>query len=435
MAGWRNWSGTETADPLSTVRPRDRAQITDAVRAARRAGRRVRPLGNGHSFTGIGSPDGAVALDLAAWTGIERADPSTGLVDVRGGTPLHQLNRELAEHGLAMTNLGDVDRQTVAGALATGTHGTGAAFGGLATQVEALEIVLADGSAQRCDAAQNPELFQAARVGLGALGVVTSVTLRCVPAFALAADERSEPLDSVLERFPELTAQHDHVEFYWFPHGSRALVKSNDRLPAGSPVRPLGAVRQFAEYQVLENWAFGALCRTGRRIPRLVPALTRLAGRAWSARSYSDRSDRVFVTGRSVRFLECEYAVPLADLPAVLRELRSIVDGLERPVMFPVEVRVAAADDIWLSTAHQRPTAYIAVHQYAGMPHREWFDAFEALAREAGGRPHWGKLHRCAAPALRASYPRFDDFLRMRADADPEGTFTNRHLSRVLDER
>jgi L-gulonolactone oxidase len=432
---WRNWAGTATAEPLTAIRPRDRTEITGALVDAQRRGRKVRPLGSGHSFTEVGSPDAAVALDLSAWTGIERADPGTGLVDVRAGTPLRQLNQELAERGLAMTNLGDIDRQTLAGALATGTHGTGAAFGGLATQVEALEIALADGSVRRCDAEQNPELFQAARVGLGALGVITSVTLRCVPAFGLAADERSAPLDSVLERFDELVEQHDHLEFYWFPHGSRALVKANDRLPAGSDPRPLGPVRRFAEYEVVENWAFGALCRTGRQLPRLVPALTRLAGRAWSARSYSDRSDRVFVTGRAVRFVECEYAVPLAELPAVLRELRSAVERLERPVMFPVEVRVAAADDIWLSTAHQRATAYIAVHQYSGMPYREWFDAFEAITRAAGGRPHWGKLHRCAASALRASYPRFDDFLRVRADVDPERTFTNRYLARVLDER
>ena len=435
MASWRNWAGTVAAEPLTAVRPRDLDGITGAVRDARRGGRRVRPLGSGHSFTGVGSPDGAVALDLSAWTGIVRADPATGLVEVRGGTPLHQLNRELAASGLAMTNLGDIDRQTVAGAIATGTHGTGAAFGGLAAQVEALEIVLADGSVHCCDAVRNPELFQAARVGLGALGVVSTVTLRCVPAFALAAEERSEPLDSVLERFDELVRAHDHVEFYWFPHGSRALVKSDDRLPAGSTTRPLHPVRHFLEYEVLENWAFGALCRIGRRVPGLVPALTRAAGRTWSSRSYSDRSDRVFVTGRAVRFVECEYAVPVEELTAVLGELRSTVDTLANPVAFPVEVRVAAADDAWLSTAHQRDTAYVAVHQYSGMPHREWFDAFEAIALAAGGRPHWGKLHRCGAAELRARHPRFDDFLRVRAAADPEGTFTNPHLARVLDGR
>lgn len=435
MTGWRNWAGTEAAEPLSTVPVRDQAEITAAVSHAVRDGKRVRPLGNAHSFTGIGSPGGAVALDLSAWSGIERADPGTGLVTVRGGTPLRRLNQELAEYGLAMTNLGDIDGQTIAGAIATGTHGTGAAFGGLATQVQGLDIVLADGSLQHCDATENPELFQAARVGLGALGVVSTVTLRCVPAFAMAADEHSEPLDSVLERFDELAHAHDHVEFYWFPHGSRTLVKCNDRLDPGTATRPLHPVRNFLEYQVLENWAFGALCRTGRRLPGLVPPLTRMAGRAWSSRSYSDRSDRVFVTGRAVRFVECEYAVPFEQLSAVLGELRSTVDRIAHPVMFPVEVRVAAADDVWLSTAHQRPTAYIAIHQYAGMPYRPWFDAFEAIAGAVGGRPHWGKLHQCEAATLRTRYPRFDDYLRVRAGTDPAGTFTNPYLARVLDGR
>lgn len=433
MSGtWRNWSATVTAAPTRTARPRDAGEAAAVVNAAARDGQTVRPLGSGHSFTGIGAPTG-VAIDLGALTGILRADRRTGLVTVRAGTPLRQLNTELAELGLAMSNLGDIDAQTVAGAISTGTHGTGAAVGGLATQVRAVELVLADGSTRYCDEHENPELFAAARLGLGALGLITTVTLRCEPAFALAADERSEPLDAVLERFDELADAHDHFEFYWFPHGSKALVKRNDRLPAGTSPRPLHPVRNFVEYEVLENRAFAALCRAGRRVPALVRPLNRLCAATWSSRSYSDRSDRVFVTRRGVRFVECEYAIPRTALREVLDELRVAVGHLEHPVMFPVEVRVAAADDVWMSTAHGRPTAYIAVHQFAGMPYRHWFDTFESIAAAAEGRPHWGKMHRLDAAELRRRYPRFDDFRKVRSTVDPEGTFTNPYLERVLD--
>ncbi|MGP4018585.1 D-arabinono-1,4-lactone oxidase [Saccharopolyspora sp. 5N708] len=432
MQRWTNWAGTATAAPSTVVAPRDTTETADAIRAAARDGRTVRPLGTGHSFTSIGSPDTGCALDLSHWTGIASADPDNGLVEVRAGTPLHRLGAELDGLGLAMANLGDIDQQTIAGAISTGTHGTGAGLGGLATQVEQLTLLLADGTEKRCSATENPELFAAARVGLGALGVITTVTLRCVPAFALAADERPAPLDDVLERFDQLAADNDHFEFYWFPHSSNTLVKRNNRLPAGQPPRPLHPLRHFLEYGVLENRLFGAVCRLGRAVPALVRPLNRLCAATWSARSYSDRSHRVFTTQRNVRFVECEYAVGQHALRDVLGELRAAAGRLDEPVMFPVEVRVAAADDVWLSTAYQRPTAYIAIHQFQGMPYRRWFDAFEDIVAAVGGRPHWGKLHRLDAAALRERYPRFDDFRQVRAAVDPDGVFRNAYLDRVL---
>ncbi|NHD18890.1 MULTISPECIES: D-arabinono-1,4-lactone oxidase [unclassified Actinopolyspora] len=437
---WTNWAATSTATGQRTQRPRDPHEIARAITDARQQGHSVRPLGSGHSFSDIAAPrpprerTGAVALDLSAWTGITDVDRGNGLVTARGGTPLHQLNAELDELGLALPNLGDIDGQTIAGAVSTGTHGTGARLGGLATLVRALELVRADGSVLRCSPEQHPDVFAAARVGLGALGLISTVTLRCVPAFSLAAEEHPLPLDEVLRNFDDHAADNDHFEFYWFPHTARTLVKRNNRLPEATPTRPLHPVRSWFEYRVLENELFGAVCRLGRRRPGLVPALNRLCATSWSGRSYSDRAHRVFVTGREVRFVESEYAVPREHLPAVLNELRAAVRRLHHPVMFPVEVRVAAADDIWLSTAHERPTAYVAVHQFSGMPHREWFDTFERIARAADGRPHWGKMHGLSAAQLRESYPRFDDFLRVRRRLDPERVFGNPHLERVLGE-
>jgi L-gulono-1,4-lactone dehydrogenase len=426
---WQNWAGTAAAEPARRYLPRTAESIADAVKEAGSAGLTVRALGSGHSFTPAAATSGA-ALDLSGWTGIVTADAESGLVTVRSGTTIRALNAALDVLGLAMPNLGDIDAQTIAGAICTGTHGTGARLGGLATQVEALELVLADGSLVSCSATRHPEMFAAARVGLGALGVISTVTLRCVPAFTLAADERPMPLAEVTARFEEFAADNDHFEFYWFPYGRNALVKRNNRVAPGG--RGMPAWRRFWEYDVMENAAFGALCRTGRAVPALIRPLNRLAAATLSERSYSDSSHRVFVTPRRVRFVESEYAVPRESVLDVLAELRRAVGRLASPVMFPVEVRVAASDDIWLSTGYGRRTAYVAIHQYVGLPYQEYFRVFESIAAAVDGRPHWGKLHTLDAGRLASLYPRFADFLRVRDQADPERRFTNPYLDQVL---
>jgi len=434
---WQNWAGTVTADPARRYWPRTADAIADAVRDAAKAGLTVRALGTGHSFTAAAATAGA-AVDLSNWTGIVAADAETGLVTVRAGTTLRQLNADLDTLGLAMPNLGDIDAQTISGAISTGTHGTGAALGGIATQVEALELIMADGSLVTVSATQDPDLFAAARISIGALGLIATVTLRCVPRFRLVADERPMPLEEVLEGFHEFAAGHDHFEFYWFPYGRNALVKRNNRVVASSmsarpPAPPaMPGWRRFLEYEVMENAAFGALCRTGRAVPSLVKPLGRVAAATLSARSYSADSHRVFVTPRRVRFVESEYAVPRDAVLDVLAELRAAVPRLAQPVMFPVEIRVAAADDIWLSTAYSRDTAYIAIHQYVGMAYQEYFAVFESIAATVGGRPHWGKMHTLDAERLAALYPKFADFLRVRDRADPGRRFANPYLEQVL---
>lgn len=428
---WHNWAGTATATPARWARPRGTAEIADVVRAAERDGLPVRVVGAGHSFTPAAATTG-VAVDLSRHTGVVHADTTTGLVTARAGTTLRRLNAALDELGLAVTNLGDIDAQTLAGAIATGTHGTGARFTGIAAQVTALELVLADGSAVSCSTTERPDLFAAARIGLGALGVLDTVTLRCEPAFVLAADERPMPVDELFATFGDLVERHDHVEFHWFPYGRSALVKRNDRQPAGTEPEPLSPLRHYVEYGLLENVTLGAMSRLGRAVPRLVRPLHRTVDRALSTRTYSDRSHRVFVSTRNVRFVESEYALPVTSLPDVLAELRTEIPKLADPVMFPLEVRVAAADDVWLSTAYQRDTAYVAVHQYLGMPYRRYFDLFESIVANVDGRPHWGKLHSLAAGRLAALYPRFADFGRVRSAVDPAGRFANPYTERVL---
>jgi L-gulono-1,4-lactone dehydrogenase len=430
---WQNWAGTASADPARRYWPQTPEAICDAIREAVSAGLPVRALGSGHSFTAAAATAGA-ALDLSHWVGVVSADAESGLVTVRSGTTLRSLNAALDLLGLALPNLGDIDEQTIAGAISTGTHGTGARLGGLATLVVALDLVLADGTVVSCSAEQRPDLFAAARVSLGALGVISTVTLRCVPGFALAADERPMPLEEVTARFGEFAAGNDHFEFFWFPYGKKSLVKRNNRITPGTKQVPpqMREWRRFWEYEVMENGAFGALCRTGRAFPGLIKPLNRLAAATLSKRSYSAPSHRVFVTPRRVRFVESEYEVPRDAVLDVLAELRGYVPRLADPVMFPVEVRVSAADDIWLSTAYGRESAYVAIHQYAGLPYREYFRLFESVTAAVGGRPHWGKMHTLDAERLAALYPRFADFLRIRDELDPDRVFANPYLERVL---
>jgi FAD-linked oxidoreductase len=430
-AQWTNWAGTASASPHRVERPASTDAIAHAITSARADGRAVRPRGSGHSFSEIAVAPG-VALDLDAWTGIISADTESGLVKVRSGTTVRQLNAGLERLGLAMANLGDIDAQTISGAISTGTHGTGAKLGGLSTQVESLELVLADGSTTTCSATDNPDLFNAARLGLGALGVISTLTLRCVPAFVLHARETTGHLDGILEEFDDLTAVEDHVEFHWFLHGDGVLVKRNNRVPAGADAKPLSKLRQFYEYEVMENAAFGLIARLARAVPPMARPLNKLCAAGLSERVYSDQSHRVFVSPRRVRFVESEYAVPREALHEVVRELRAAVRKLDHGVIVPVEVRTAQGDDIWLSTASGRDSAYIAVHQFLGMPYREYFDVFERIAGSVGGRPHWGKMHTLGADALRERYPHFDDFRRVRDEVDPEHVFTNPYLDRVL---
>jgi L-gulono-1,4-lactone dehydrogenase len=428
---WQNWAGTASAEPVRRAWPRSTEEIANAITAAAKDGLTVRPLGSGHSFTAAAATEG-VALDLSTWVGVIGADLDSGLVTVRSGTTLRDLNAALDTLGLAMANLGDIDAQTVSGAISTGTHGTGGRIGGLAVQVVGLELVLADGSVVACSADERPDLFHAARVSVGALGVLSTVTLQCVPAFTLAADERPMDFDEVLARFDEFAADNDHFEFYWFPYGKNALVKRNNRLAGSDGPGPMPGWRRFLEYDVMENAAFGALCRTGRAVPATIKPLNRLAAATLSKRSYSAPSHQVFVTPRRVRFVESEYAIPRGSLLDVLAELRTGVTRLAQPVMFPVEVRVAAADDVWLSTAYGRDSAYVAIHQYVGLPYTDYFRLFESIATSVGGRPHWGKVHTRDAAYLSQAYPRFADFLQIRDETDPERRFANPYLTQVF---
>jgi L-gulono-1,4-lactone dehydrogenase len=426
---WVNWAGDQSCRPARMLRPQSREELAEAIAAAAGAGQKVRVAASGHSFTEAALTEGTM-LRLEALSGVLDADRESGLMRVGGGTVLADLNEALAGLGLAMENLGDIDRQTVAGAISTGTHGTGARLRNISAQVEGLELVLGDGSVRHLNAATDPELLRAARVGVGALGAISAVTLRCVPAFTLLRVDAPYRREEVLESFDERAEAHDHFELFSFPYSDLALVLERNRtedLP-----RPRGRGAAYLNDIVLENWALEALAATGKAIPRLIPALSRLAGRLASGSRTSDRSDRVFANERRVRFTEMEYALPREHGPEAARRVVEWVRSNRYPVFFPIEMRVSAGDDAFLSPAQERDTAYIAVHQYQGMEWRPYFEAVEAIMDDYGGRPHWGKRHFQTAATLAERYPAWEQFQRARDTLDPQRVFANEYTDRVL---
>lgn len=426
---WSNWAGNVT-DSAEAVAPRTPEEVVEAVRCAAGEGRRIRPVGSGHSFTAIAQAD-ELRLDLHHLSGIVSADRHTGRVRVLAGTPLRILNQALDWLGLAMPNLGDIDAQTLAGATSTGTHGTGAGLPGLAAGIVGLQLVTPDGQERWVDES-DPELFGAARVGLGALGVVTEIELACLPAYRLRAVESPDELDVVLPRIQEHFDAHRHFEMYWFPGTGRVQTKANDLVP-DEVDEPLPEWRRRLDDELLSNTVFGAVNRVLAHAPRAVLPFNAVAARALSQRSYTAPSHEVFVTPRTVRFVESEYAVPREAVAEVLTDLRAWVERRREPISFPVEVRVAAPDDIWLSTGHERASAYVAVHQHVrGADPTAYFAAFEEIVAAHEGRPHWGKLHTLDAERLAALYPRHGDFVALRDRLDPHRILANDYLTRVL---
>ncbi|MGW0806272.1 D-arabinono-1,4-lactone oxidase [Nonomuraea sp. NPDC002799] len=420
-----NWARNQSGTPAEVRAPAAVADVVRAVRDAADAGRRVRMVGTGHSFTGVALTDG-IMLTPEALTGVRSW--AGDRVTVLAGTPVRTLNELLDERGLALANMGDITEQTVAGAIQTGTHGTGRDSGGLADQVAELELVLADGTVTTTGPGE--DLFDAARVGLGALGILTAVTFRVEPAFLLRNQRRKLPLSDILGSLGELTRDNEHLDFFWLPHTDTCLVKTNNRHPG--PASPPSAVRHWMDNVLLENTVFGAACFTGSRFPDLIPRINAVSAATLGDSESVDASYKIFTARRDVRFLEMEYAVPREHLGQALRETRDLVERMGWKITFPVEVRVTPPSDAWLSTAYGRPSAYIACHVYRPTPNPAYFEGVEEIMTRLEGRPHWGKLHTRDASYLGKVYPRFADFTALRDRLDPRRLFTNDYLDVVL---
>ena len=420
MTEWRNWAGDQVCQPRELARPASLDELRATVAAADKA----RVAGAGHSFTDAVLTDGTL-ISLDGLRRVVDVDRASGLVRVEAGITLNALSEGLAAHGLAMPNLGDIDVQSIAGAMATGTHGTGARLENISAAVRAVELVTADGDVVECGGGDG---LLAARVSVGALGVVSAVTLQAVPAFTLEGVDAPAPLDETLERLEELGNANDHFEFFTFPHSPLALTRTNNRTDA--PPQPRGRVVAWADDILLKNHALNAFCRVGRARPQWIPAINRTVSRIAGTTRRVDRSDRIFASPRRVRFTEMEYAIPREHLADAVRAVRGLDDRFDLP--FPIEVRLVAADDALLSPAGGRATGYVAVHMFRGMEWEPYFRAVEAIMDGYEGRPHWGKRHFQTAATLARRYPGWERFQAVRDRLDPGRVFTNGYVERVL---
>lgn len=426
---WRNWAGNVTSQPRRSVSPASVDELSAAVRKAAADGLTAKAVGTGHSFTAAAAT-GGVLIRPDRLAAIREIDRERGTITVEAGVPLHQLNAALAAAGLSLTNMGDIMEQTVAGATSTGTHGTGRDSGSISAQIKGLELVLADGSVLTCSADENPDVFAAARLGLGALGVISAITFAVEPLFLLTAREEPMAFDRVMAEFDQLTTENEHFEFYWFPHTDSCNTKRNNR--SQGPRAPLSPVKSWIDDEFLSNGLFQAVCALGKAAPGTIPGIAKVSSRALSARSYTDIAYKVFTSPRRVRFVEMEYAVPREAAVGAIRELKAMVESSGLRISFPVEVRIAPADDITLSTASGRDSAYIAVHMYRGSRYQEYFTAAEKIMTAHQGRPHWGKVHTRDAEYFSGVYPRFGEFTALRDRLDPQRLFGNDYLRRVL---
>ena len=426
---WRNWAGDQRCAPELVERPGSEEEVAAAIGRAAGAGRAVRVAGAGHSFSDIVLTDGHL-LSLDRMNRVLGGDAATGLAEVEAGISIRDLGPALAEHGLALENQGDVDPQTVAGAISTATHGTGSGFRNLSAQVAGLRLITDGGEAVDCSEEVEPELFRAARVGLGALGVITRVTLRCAPLYTLRRSDAPRPLDETLDRLDELVDGHERFELFVFPYTRVALTRTTES--TADPPRPLSPAAEWLADVVLENGVLGLFNSVGRGVPRAIPGLNRAIARLVQPSERVDRSYRIYANPRKVRFTEMEYALPRAAGREALERVLEMVERRRLPISFPLEFRFVAEDDAYLSPSNGRETAYIAMHVYRGMEHETYFRAVESIMRDYDGRPHWGKRHYRTAADLAPSYPDWDRFAEARERLDPNRRFRNDYLGRVL---
>lgn len=427
-ARWSNWAADQHCEPAEIVAPATREQLAEVVGDAAARGLRVRASGAGHSFTPIALTDG-VMIRCDRLDRVLAVDRAAGLVKVEAGIVLRDLNQRLDELGLAFANLGDIDRQTLAGAISTGTHGTGARLRSISAQIEAVELVLADGSSVEIGA-DDPAALAAARIGLGALGIAYAATIRVVPAYTLARVDSPRPLDETLARLDELNADSDHFEFYVFPHTATALCRETRR--TDGPPQPRSRAIVYAQEVALENWVGQVFALGARRFPKKIPRLSRVAAAGIGRATKVDRSFRVFASERRIKFTEMEYGIPREHAAEAVRRVLHIAARPEHRVAFPIEVRFAAGDDLALSAAHARDVCYVAVHQDRKLDWEPYFRGVEEIMDSYGGRPHWGKRHFQTAATLAPRYPKWDGFQRVRARLDPESVFSNAYVDRVL---
>lgn len=428
LNSWSNWSGSVQCTPKEILKPASVEEIQTIIRKCASNKTTIRVVGSGHSFTGlVGTPGTIVSLDL--YQGIENVDVPNKQATVFAGTKLKELGETLLCNGLAQKNLGDIDVQSIAGAASTGTHGTGPTLGSVSTQIEEITMITAKGDILVCSENENKDIFKAAQVSLGALGIVTKIKLQLVPAYKLKYVREKSTFDECLINLEKYKNDNRNFEFYWFPHTNGVQIKTLN-ITEEEPTK--SSFMKYFNDMILENGAFKVLSEACRLFPSLCKTVSRISAAGVSTGMDINYSNRIYATPRLVKFQEMEYNLPVEKGIEVLKEMRDTINANKFRVHFPVEVRFVKADDIYLSPAYQRDSIYIAVHMYKGMEYKTYFDAMETIFKKYNGRPHWGKMHTRTAKELSQLYPMWNKFQEIRTQLDPDGLFMNDYLKKLM---
>jgi FAD-linked oxidoreductase len=422
---WSNWSGSVSCRPYAIIAPKDELELAAAVRKAEGV---VRVPGTGFSFTPLNATSGTL-IDLMAFTGVQGFDPEREVATLAAATPLWEIGPLLHQMGYGLKNMADIDRQTLAGAVSTGTHGTGITLGSFSADVAGIRMVLANGEVIDCSANENAEIFAAGRTSLGMLGVMTEIAMNVRPAYKLVKKEFTHSIGETFRQLDGLVAANRHFEFFWFPYSNTTVCKSLNETEANART-PRSAEKLYARggRTGIDDYAFAAVNELLPHAPFLLKPAHRVLSKLMPARQHVRWSHEILPSPRTVCFNEMEYAVPYEEGPDVLREIVETVRKQEIKTGFPIEYRTVAADDVWLSPFYRRDSAAIAVRQYHKVDTAELFEACETVFRRHEGRPHWGKIHSCTATELAGLYPQYEAFRTLRSKLDPAGKFLNEHL-------
>jgi len=425
---WSNWSGTVNAAPEEIVYPSTIEDVASIVLACSNEGKYIRVVGSGHSFSAVAASD-QVLMSLDNMQGIVSVNRGEHTATVWAGTKLKLLGELLYAKGLAQVNLGDIDVQSIAGAISTGTHGTGKRLGSISTQVVALTLVNGLGEIIECTEESHPQLFKALQISLGSLGIIVQVKLKLKPSYLLGYESMRMQLDKCLPQMSQLAEENRHFEMYWFPYANTCQVKIMNEVNFSTPETP---IRDYFNEHIMENSLFGALSALCKVMPSLTKTVSRVSASSIPVTTKAAYSHKIYATNRMVRFNEMEYNVPAEAMEDVIRDMRKAMDKQNFHVHFPVECRYVASDNIWLSPSYERDSAYIAIHMYRGMPYEQYFNAMEEIFLHYDGRPHWGKMHSLNGTQLKKLYPRWDDFIDIQSKMDPQRILLSPYMQQLL---
>ncbi len=421
----KNWAGNLEFHPAQVLAPQSVEEIKAIILKAKQEKKNIRTRGTGHSWTGLIATNDFY-LHLDNYQGIIEVNETRKIIKAKAGSKLHLFGEEAFKSKLAMENQGDINKQSIAGATSTGTHGTGITLQSVANQISAMTIINVRGEEIVID--ENSPYFQAARLSLGALGIISDLTFKLSDAYKLRENSFAEDFSQSLKEFKTRLKANRHLEMFYFPVGDWSLTKmmnvTNDEPTKKNILHTMNEI-------VLENWLYTQLNRissgTGRY--KLIDKIMRTFV---SPKENVDWSHRAFPTERSFKFMEMEYNLPLEKFEIVMEEVRAAIRKNNFQTLFPIEIRFVKADPLWLSPAYERDSVYLAVHTYISENYRPYFDCMEEILQRHGGRPLWGKWHTMKSDKLKLAYPRFNDFLKVRKEFDPDGMFLNDHLKDIF---